>query len=390
MPDARGYFEEYGGKFVPETLVNALAELEKAYRAFRTSAQMKRELARLMKHYAGRPTPVYFAERLSEETKARIYLKREDLLHTGAHKLNNTLGQILLAKFMGKTRVIAETGAGQHGVATATVAALMGMECTVYMGSAAVERQAPNVKRMKFLGAEVVPVDRGGKTLKDAINEAMKDWVRSVRTTHYLVGSVVGAHPFPMIVRDFQSVIGREAIGQMRALIGRDPDFAIACVGGGSNAAGLFRDFARRTKTKLIGVEAGGKSDRPGDHSASISLGRPGILQGSLTYLLQDHECQVLPVHSVSAGLDYPAVGPEHVYYMKKGMVDYATCDDRAALEACAMLTRMEGIIPALESSHALGYVLANRKKFRGKDVLVNLSGRGDKDMIIIEKELGL
>ncbi len=390
LPDKNGYFGALGGRFVAETLYNAHVEIEKAYRAFRKSSEMKRELNDLLKHYAGRPTPLYFAKRLSAESGIKIYLKREDLLHTGAHKLNNTLGQILLARFMGKKRIIAETGAGQHGVATATVAALMGMRCTVYMGSLDVERQAPNVRRMKLLGTEVVPVDRGGRTLKDAINAAIKDWARSVRDTHYLVGSVVGAHPFPMIVRDFQSVVGVEARRQMKARFGRLPDFAVACVGGGSNAAGLFREFVRRGGTRLIGVEAGGRSSEPGQHSASLAYGTPGILQGSLTYLLQNDDCQVLPVHSVSAGLDYPAVGPEHGYYRDGRIVEYGLCDDGAALDACVRLTKTEGILPALESSHALGFVLANAKRFRGRHVLVNLSGRGDKDMNIIERELGL
>jgi tryptophan synthase beta chain len=390
LPDKNGYFGELGGCFVAETLYNAHVEIEKAYRAFCKSSEMKRELNELLKHYAGRPTPLYFAKRLSAGSGIKIYMKREDLLHTGAHKLNNTLGQVLLARFMGKKRIIAETGAGQHGVATATVAALMGMSCTVYMGSLDVERQAPNVRRMKLLGAEVVPVDRGGRTLKDAINAAIKDWARSVRDTHYLVGSVVGAHPFPMIVRDFQSVVGVEARRQMKARFGRLPDFAVACVGGGSNAAGLFREFVRRGGTRLIGVEAGGRSSEPGQHSASLAYGTPGILQGSLTYLLQNDDCQVLPVHSVSAGLDYPAVGPEHGYYRDGKIVEYGLCDDAAALDACVRLTKTEGILPALESSHALGFVLENATRFRGRHVLVNLSGRGDKDMNIIERELGL
>jgi tryptophan synthase beta chain len=390
LPDKNGYFGELGGCFVAETLYNAHVEIEKAYRAFCKSSEMKRELNELLKHYAGRPTPLYFAKRLSAGSGIKIYMKREDLLHTGAHKLNNTLGQVLLARFMGKKRIIAETGAGQHRVATATVAALMGMSCTVYMGSLDVERQAPNVRRMKLLGAEVVPVDRGGRTLKDAINAAIKDWARSVRDTHYLVGSVVGAHPFPMIVRDFQSVVGVEARRQMKARFGRLPDFAVACVGGGSNAAGLFREFVRRGGTRLIGVEAGGRSSEPGQHSASLAYGTPGILQGSLTYLLQNDDCQVLPVHSVSAGLDYPAVGPEHGYYRDGKIVQYGLCDDAAALDACVRLTKTEGILPALESSHALGFVLENATRFRGRHVLVNLSGRGDKDMNIIERELGL
>jgi len=390
VPDKRGYYGMFGGRFVAETLVNALLELEEAYNAFKQSAGMQRELAVMMERYAGRPTPVYYAERFSRETGIEVYLKREDLLHTGAHKLNNTLGQILLTRFMGKKRVIAETGAGQHGVATATVAALMGMECTVYMGALDVERQAPNVKRMKFLGAEVVPVERGGRVLKDAVNAAMKDWVKSVKGTHYLVGSVIGAHPFPVIVRDFQSVIGSEAKEQMVKLTGAGPDCAVACVGGGSNAAGLFSAYVGDPDTRCIGVEAGGRSFEPGQHSATLKCGEPGILQGCLTYLLQDSEGQVLPVHSVSAGLDYPAVGPEHSYYKNENLVEYRTCNDREALDACVMLTRLEGIIPALESSHALGFLMANAGEFAGKKVLVSLSGRGDKDMPILEKELGL
>ena len=332
LPDNKGYFGPYGGRFIPETLINALLELERAYTAFRKSPEMKRELDNLLKNYAGRPTPLYHARRLSSSLGAEIFLKREDLLHTGAHKLNNTLGQILLARFMGKKRIIAETGAGQHGVATATVCALMGLKCLIYMGSLDVKRQAPNVKRMMLLGAEVVPVETGGKTLKDAMNEALRDWVKNIRSTHYLIGTAAGPHPFPRIVRDFQTVIGREARAQMKRLLGEDPDFALACVGGGSNAIGLFHAYAGRSRTRLIGVEAGGRSHRPGDHSASISLGRPGILHGTRSYLLQDDEGQVLPVHSVSAGLDYPGVGPEHSYLKDEGLAEYVTCSDREAL----------------------------------------------------------
>ncbi len=386
MPDKRGYYGEYGGRFVPESLVNALYELEAAYRHFLKDTAMRREHRRLLADYAGRPTPVYHARRLSAKLGLELYLKREDLVHTGSHKLNNTLGQILLAGFMGKRRVIAETGAGQHGVATATAAALMGMECRVYMGAEDVARQAPNVHRMALLGAEVVPVETGQRTLKDAVSEAMRDWVASVRGTHYLIGSVIGPAPFPRIVRDFQSVIGREARAQMRRMTGRDPDTVVACVGGGSNAAGIFGAYFGARATALVGVEAGGRSHAPGDHSASLGRGRPGIFQGSRTYLLQTDEGQVLPVHSISAGLDYSGVGPEHSYLKDIGAVRYAECSDTDTLEACLELTRTEGIIPALESSHALGYVIKNRRGLRGKTVLVNLSGRGDKDMGIIEE----
>jgi tryptophan synthase beta chain len=386
MPDKRGYYGEYGGRFVPESLVNALYELEAAYRHFLKDPAMRREHRRLLADYAGRPTPVYHARRLSAKLGLELYLKREDLVHTGSHKLNNTLGQILLTRYMGKRRVIAETGAGQHGVATATAAALMGMECRVYMGAEDVARQAPNVHRMALLGAEVVPVETGQRTLKDAVSEAMRDWVASVRGTHYLIGSVIGPAPFPRIVRDFQSVIGREARAQMHRMTGRDPDTVVACVGGGSNAAGIFGAYLGARATALVGVEAGGRSHAPGDHSASLGRGRPGIFQGSRTYLLQTDEGQVLPVHSISAGLDYSGVGPEHSYLKDSGAVRYAECSDTDTLEACLELTRTEGIIPALESSHALGYVIKNRRGLRGKTVLVNLSGRGDKDMGIIEE----
>lgn len=388
-PDNNGYFGNYGGRFVPETLINALIELEDAYKHFLQDISMQQELNELLHHYAGRPTPLYFARRLSEQTGIVLYLKREDLLHTGAHKLNNTLGQALLTRFMGKKRIIAETGAGQHGVATATVAALLGLECTVYMGAVDIERQMPNVKRMKLLGAEVVPVTSGSKTLKDAINEALRDWVRNVRTTHYLLGSVSGPHPFPMIVRDFQKVIGNEALQQFKTFTGKLPEYCVACVGGGSNAAGFFHAFIN-TSTQCIGVEAGGKGLYPGGHCASLTLGKPGILHGALSYLLQNDDGQVMDVHSISAGLDYPSVGPEHSFWKDSNKVMYTTCSDKQALDACITLTRTEGIIPALESSHALGYVLENRDSFAGTSVIINLSGRGDKDLDTILKEVAL
>lgn len=385
-PDKNGYFGNYGGRFVPETLINALKQLEEAYNYFLHDAAMQQELENLLHHYAGRPTPLYFAKRLSAMVGAQIFFKREDLLHTGAHKLNNTLGQGLLTKFMGKKRIIAETGAGQHGVATATVAALLGLECTIYMGAVDIERQMPNVKRMKLLGAHVVPVTGGSQTLKDAINEALRDWVRNVQTTHYLLGSVSGPHPFPKIVRDFQKVIGNEALQQFSAIMGKLPDFCVACVGGGSNAAGFFHAFIN-TQAQCIGVEAGGKGLYPGGHCASLTLGKPGILHGALSYLLQDDDGQVMDVHSISAGLDYPAVGPEHSFWKDTSKVEYTTCSDKEAIEACITLTRTEGIIPALESSHALGYVLQNKERFEGKTIIINLSGRGDKDLDTILKE---
>ncbi len=389
MPDEIGYFGEYGGVFIPETLVNTLNELESAYNFFCQDNNMQDELRQLLQHYAGRPTPLYLARRLSEKYGATIYLKREDLLHTGAHKLNNTLGQILLAGYMGKKRIIAETGAGQHGVATATVAALMGMECTVYMGSVDMERQRPNVSRMKLLGAEVVPVNHGSRTLKDAINQALRDWVTNCNSTHYILGSVVGPHPFPRIVRDFQSIIGEESLTQVIEQTGGMPDDAIACVGGGSNAAGFFHPFIH-SKVKLTGVEAGGRGMSDGDHCATLTTGKPGILHGCITYIIQDNNGQVLPVHSVSAGLDYPAVGPEHSFWKDSGQVSYAHCSDTQAMRACVELSRLEGIIPALESSHALGYLMEHSEKFRNRTVLINLSGRGDKDMDTILKETGL
>lgn len=390
MPDTRGYFGKYGGRFVPETLIKTLKEIEEGYASFMNDEFEQRKLKRLLSTYAGRPTPVYYAERLSERHGLDIYFKREDLVHTGSHKLNNALGQSLLAKYMGKTRIIAETGAGQHGVATATCAALLGLECEVFMGSVDVARQSPNVKRMKLLGAKVTPVESGSKTLKDAINAAMKDWVKTVRNTYYMLGSVVGPHPFPVMVRNFQSVISEEAIPQFRDVAGCDPDYVIACVGGGSNAAGIFANYKDIPGVKLIGVEAGGRSPKDGDHSAKLNYGRPGIIHGNHTYLLQTGDGNVMPVHSVSAGLDYPAVGAEHSYFFDSGIAEYFTCSDSEALSAFRELSLCEGIIPALESSHALGYLLANSKKYKGKKVLINLSGRGDKDMPIIEEELGL
>ncbi len=390
LPDNKGYFGRFGGRFVAETLIKTLNEVEDAYKSFIKDEAEQKKLAKLLSDYAGRPTPLYYAARLSEKFGASIYLKREDLVHTGSHKLNNALGQALLTKYMGKTRVIAETGAGQHGVATATCAALLGLECEVFMGRVDTERQSPNVKRMKLLGAKVTPVDSGSKILKDAINAAMRDWVKTCRDTHYLIGSVVGAHPFPMMVRDFQSVISREAVNQFLDAEGTNPDYVVACVGGGSNAAGIFAHYKGIPGVKLLGVEAGGRSSKDGDHSAKLNYGRPGIIHGNHTYLLQTKEGNVMPVHSVSAGLDYPAVGAEHSYFHEAGIAEYVTCSDREALTAFRELSLTEGIIPALESSHALGYLMANKDRFAGKRVLLNLSGRGDKDMPIIEEELGL
>ncbi len=380
------YFGNYGGQFVPETLMPALDELERAYGEFRKNKEYGKELSGLLADYAGRPTPLYLAERLSRHLEVTVYLKREDLLHTGAHKINNTLGQIMLAKFMGKKRIIAETGAGQHGVATATVAALLDMECVVYMGKTDVERQAVNVERMKMLGASVVPVEKGSATLKSAINEAFRDWVKNVKTTHYLIGSVMGPHPFPVMVGDFQSVIGREARSQIRKKTGRLPDCVIACVGGGSNAMGIFRGFVKDRTVDLIGVEAGGTSLELGHHSATLTQGRPGILHGAMSYLLQDEFGQVADAHSIAAGLDYPGVGAEHSFLKDKERVKYDICFDKEALHAFGLLSRLEGILPALESSHALGYLITHASLFEGKTVIVNLSGRGDKDMEIVKE----
>jgi len=380
------YFGSYGGQFVPETLIKALFELEEAFIEFKKDKNAKNEFTKYLKEYAGRPTPLYFAKNLSNFSGAYVYLKREDLLHTGAHKLNNTLGQILLAKFMGKKRIIAETGAGQHGVATATAAALLNMECVVYMGKKDMERQAPNVDRMRLLGAKVISVNKGSMTLKSAINETLRDWVRNVRTTHYLLGSAVGPHPFPLIVKYFQSVIGKETKMQIKRKENRLPDSVIACVGGGSNAIGIFSAFVN-SNVELIGVEAGGESLDLGKHSATLTMGKPGILHGALSYLLQDRYGQVADVHSVSAGLDYPGVGPEHSYLKDKGRVKYDVCFDNEALEGFKLLSSLEGIIPALESSHAIGYLLKHKKTFADKLVVINLSGRGDKDLSIVKSK---
>jgi len=379
------YYGQYGGQFVPETLTPALDELENAYGKFRKDREYQIQLDMLLKDFAGRPTPLYFAKRLSEELGCEVWLKREDLLHTGAHKINNTLGQIMLAKFMGKKRIIAETGAGQHGVATATVCALFGLECAVYMGETDVERQSMNVERMRLLGTTVIPVTKGSATLKSAINEALRDWVINVQTTHYLIGSVVGPHPFPSIVAHFQSVIGKEARRQILKKAGKLPDHVIACVGGGSNAIGIFKGFVSDESVDLIGIEAGGMSLDLGRHAATLTKGKPGILHGTISYLLQDQFGQVADVHSVSAGLDYPGVGPEHSYLKDQGRVSYGVCFDKEALEAFALLSRLEGILPALESSHALGYLMTHKDQFAGKKVVLCLSGRGDKDMDIVK-----
>jgi len=384
-------FGEFGGRYIPETLVGAHEELERAYDEARHDPAFQAELDDLNRHYVGRPTPVYFAERLTRECGgARIWLKREDLAHTGAHKINNAIGQALLAKRLGKPRIIAETGAGQHGVATATVCAMMDLECAVYMGSEDIKRQSLNVFRMKILGATVIPVETGSKTLKDAINEAMRDWVTNVRTTHYLIGSAIGPHPFPTMVRDFQSVIGREARGQMLEQAGKLPDVAIACVGGGSNAIGLFHPLLD-DPIRLIGVEAGGEGVGTGRHSATLVAGRPGVLHGTRTYLLQDAAGQILETHSISAGLDYPGVGPEHSWLKTSERAEYVSVDDKQALEGFQALTRAEGIIPALEPSHAIYHAMRVAAELRpDQDILVGLSGRGDKDMHTVAAALGV
>jgi tryptophan synthase beta chain len=382
IPDKSGHFGPYGGRYVPETLMEPLRELEESYAAARDDPSFQAELAAVLRDFVGRPTPITHARRLSERLGCEVYLKREDLCHTGAHKINNAVGQALLLRRMGKTRVVAETGAGQHGVATATVCALLGLECVVYMGTADMERQAPNVLRMRLLGAEVRGVSSGACTLKDAINEAMRDWVTNVRTTHYLLGSVLGAHPYPVMVRDFQSVIGVEARAWFQESLGVLPDVLVACVGGGSNAIGLFHAFLD-DPVEMIGVEAGGRSARAGDHAARF-LGEGaavGVLHGTRTYLLQDDAGNVLPTHSISAGLDYPAIGPEHALLRDQGRVRYAVASDDEALAALRLLAATEGIIPALESSHAVAWVAANAGALAGRRILVNLSGRGDKDM---------
>jgi tryptophan synthase beta chain len=383
LPDSHGHFGPYGGMFVPETLMTALNELTEEYTKAREDAAFQRELSWLLQEYAGRPTPLYFAERLTRELGgAKIYLKREDLLHTGAHKINNALGQILLAQRMGKKRIIAETGAGQHGVATATVAARAGLECVVYMGAVDAQRQALNVARMKFLGAKVVEVTAGQQTLKEAINEAMRDWVTNVRNTHYILGSALGSHPYPMMVRDFHRVIGDEAHKQIVSREGRLPDLLIACVGGGSNAIGLFWPFLNDTGVKMIGVEAGGRGIRNGDHAARFQGGKLGVLQGTKTFLLADDDGQIQLTHSVSAGLDYAAIGPEHAFLRDQGRIDYDFATDDEALEAFQRLSRAEGIIPALESAHAIAQVLKVAPRMSKDEIIVvNLSGRGDKDV---------
>jgi tryptophan synthase beta chain len=395
-PDARGRFGPYGGRFVPETLMAPLEELEREYHAARADARFQQEFEQLLREFAGRPTPLQFAARLTEHLGGpRIYLKREDLLHTGAHKINNCIGQGLLARRMGKRRIIAETGAGQHGVATATVAARLGMECVVYMGREDMERQRLNVFRMRLLGAEVVGVDAGSRTLKDAINEAMRDWVTNVRTTHYLLGSVLGAHPYPLMVREFQRVIGREARAQILSAEDRLPDLLVACVGGGSNAIGLFYDFLGDSGVRLLGVEAGGRGHGLGEHAARLAVAegftgaRPGVLQGTYTCVLQTPDGQIATTHSVSAGLDYPAVGPEHAWLAEQGRAEYAAASDDAAIDAARTLARLEGIIPALEPAHALAEVIRRAPQMpRDQIVVVNLSGRGDKDMEILARYL--
>jgi tryptophan synthase beta chain len=383
QPDARGHFGPYGGTFVAETLIHALDELKRAYEHYRDEPEFQAEFRSELEHFVGRPSPVYHAARLSREIGgAQIHLKREDLNHTGAHKINNTIGQALLAKRMGKPRVIAETGAGQHGVATATVCARYGMQCVVYMGSEDIVRQSSNVARMHLLGATVVPVDSGSRTLKDALNEALRDWVTHVEDTFYIIGTVAGPHPYPMMVRDFQRVIGDECLQQMPALIGRQPDAVIACVGGGSNAIGIFYPYITQPHVQLIGVEAAGLGLASGKHAASLSAGSPGVLHGNRTYLLQDDNGQILATHSISAGLDYPGVGPEHAYLKDSGRAQYVAVTDDQALAAFHRLCRTEGIIPALESSHAVAYAMQLAATLPpDQHLLVNLSGRGDKDI---------
>jgi tryptophan synthase beta chain len=384
-------FGPYGGRYVPETLISALEELEEAYDRYRDDPEFVSELGELQVDYAGRPTPLFLAERLSARVGCRVYLKREDLAHTGAHKINNTLGQILLADCMGKKRIIAETGAGQHGVATATVAALFGLECHVYMGEEDIRRQELNVFRMKLLGAEVLPVTSGSGTLKDATNEAIRDWVANVETTHYVIGSVVGPAPYPRMVRDFQAVIGRETRGQILTKEGRLPDGIVACVGGGSNAIGIFHEFLGDQEVRLVGVEAAGFGLDSGKHGASLARGTGGILHGSFSSVLQDEDGQIQEAHSIAAGLDYPSVGPEHAYLRDSGRVEYTSVVDDEALAAFQTLSRFEGIIPALESAHALAYLLDHEHGFSSADVVVlNLSGRGDKDVYSVAERLGV
>jgi len=392
MPDQRGHFGVYGGRFVSETLMQALDELREAYEHFSKDRDFQAQFDADLAYYVGRPSPLYHAERLSRETGgAQIYLKREDLNHTGAHKINNTIGQALLARAMGKNRVIAETGAGQHGVATATVAARFGMECVVYMGAEDIERQAPNVYRMKLLGAEVVPVSSGSRTLKDALNEAMRDWVTNVDNTFYIIGTVAGPHPYPQMVRDFQCVIGREARSQILEMTGALPDALVACVGGGSNAIGLFHPFLQDESVAMYGVEAAGDGIETGHHAAPLCAGTPGVLHGNRTYLMEDTGGQIIETHSVSAGLDYPGVGPEHAWLKDVGRVNYTAVTDKEALEAFHQLTRVEGIIPALESSHAIAYGVRQAAEMSpDQSMIINLSGRGDKDINTIARIEGI
>ncbi|MCW5620717.1 MAG: tryptophan synthase subunit beta [Burkholderiales bacterium] len=392
LPDSKGHFGPYGGVFVAETLMYALDELRREYLRLRDDAEFQREFQYELKHYVGRPSPVYHARRLSQHLGgAQIWLKREDLNHTGAHKINNTIGQSLVARHMGKKRVIAETGAGQHGVASATVAARYGMECVVYMGSEDVKRQASNVYRMKLLGATVVPVESGSKTLKDALNEAMRDWVTNVESTFYIIGTVAGPHPYPMMVRDFNAVVGKELLEQMPEVIGRQPDAILACVGGGSNAMGVFHPYIQERGVRLIGVEAAGDGIASGHHAATLCAGRPGVLHGNRTYLLQDEDGQIIETHSISAGLDYPGVGPEHAWLKDSTRAEYVAATDAEALQAFHTLCRMEGIMPALESSHALAHAMKIAPDMRKDQVLVvNLSGRGDKDMHTVATHSGI
>jgi tryptophan synthase beta chain len=393
MSDTRNwYFGEYGGRFVPETLMPALEELEAAYRRYATDPEFQRELAQLYREYSGRPTALYYAERFSRELGgAKVYLKREDLNHTGAHKINNALGQILLARRMGKRRVVAETGAGQHGVAAATVAAKFGLECVVYMGEVDIARQSLNVFRMKLLGAEVRPVASGSRTLKDAGNEALRDWVTNVDTTYFLFGSVAGPHPYPLMVRDFQAVIGRETKAQLQEREGRLPNYVVACVGGGSNAMGIFHEFVPEATVQLVGVEAAGKGLTTAEHAASLALGKPGVFQGAKSYLLANADGQVLEAYSISAGLDYPGVGPEHSYLKDTGRAVYRAATDQEALAAFEFLSRTEGIVPALESAHAVaeGIKLA-RQAQAGEIIVINISGRGDKDIFTVADRMGV
>jgi tryptophan synthase beta chain len=383
QPDPTGHFGIYGGSFVSETLTHAISELRDAYAKYQHDPEFLAEFAYELKHFVGRPSPVYHAARMSrDQGGAQIYLKREDLNHTGAHKINNVIGQAMLARRMGKPRIIAETGAGQHGVATATICARYGLECVVYMGSADVKRQSPNVYRMNLLGATVVPVESGSKTLKDALNEAMRDWVTNVENTFYIIGTVAGPHPYPMMVRDFQSVIGKECLTQMPEMTGRQPDVVVACVGGGSNAMGIFHPYIAHEQTRLVGVEAAGEGLESGKHSASLQRGSPGVLHGNRTYILQDENGQITETHSISAGLDYPGVGPEHAWLKDSGRAEYVGVTDSEALEAFHYLCRTEGIIPALESSHAIAYAMKLARTMKPEqNILVNLSGRGDKDI---------